>query len=242
MNKEKRNNVIKVASICEEVDAAYQLLFNGLKVMNDVDLFSKSTSYPLHLMSFGFERLSKIILLLHYYNENHTYPELKKTKHFFSEFDGGHGIDKMINKIISKMEMDLNFKNNDWALNQITFLKENEEFKTFIKILTEYSKYQRFYFIDRIASNDNLNNTSINPYQEFSEFYFDYLPKITMDKLIHTEEEKIIALEAILKNVITGITSLARNFTHSLGENGKIYYGDFSLFLLKSENEIFKLL
>ena len=87
MGRSKAHEFEKVVAVTEEVEASFKLIISGLNTLNKQTSFASNNHVPLQLLSAGFERIVKIILLLKDKHLKGTYPDLKKAKEMFNNYD-----------------------------------------------------------------------------------------------------------------------------------------------------------
>ncbi len=238
MGINKAHEVEKVVAVTEEVKASFRLIIAGLKNLNEQTSFVSNNHVPLQLLSSGFERIVKILLLL---KENHltgNYPELQKAKNKFNNYDNGHGIEKILDELI-KYSKDVDIMQRvPMVKEDLNFIEKNKSFREFLKIITEFSIKQRYYYIDTIIL-ENPNQT-FNPFENFKKFIYSFGSGTDLTQLTYQQEERLFIQGAIVC-IEKGVSAISRFFTHGLGDFGKQFYGDFSSFILLSDKDLGKL-
>ncbi|MBB3836834.1 hypothetical protein FHS57_000816 [Runella defluvii] len=238
MKVNKAHEIEKVAAVTEEVEASFKLIIAGLKNLNDQTSFVSNNHVTLQLFSSGFERIVKILLLLKDKYLTGNYPELQKAKNKFNNYDNGHGIEKMLDDLI-KYSKDVEIMQRvPMVREDLNFIENNKSFREFLKIITEFSIRQRYYYIDTIIL-ENSNQT-FNPFDNFKKFIYSFGSETDLTQLTHQQEERLVIKGAIVC-IEKGVTAISRFFTHGLGDFGKQFYGDFSSFIILNDKDLGKL-
>jgi len=99
MIKDSQLQILKPYAVQEEIEASFKLIIEGLKYLKELKGTILNNHVPLQLLSSGFERLIKILLVLHEKKQTGEYP-LFEGGNYFNEFDNGHGIEKMLNRLL----------------------------------------------------------------------------------------------------------------------------------------------
>lgn len=224
----------KSIAIDEEIDASFNFIVLALKVLKEQNSIVSNNHVPLQLFASGFERILKILLLIKDKHETGNFPEFSKAKSRFQSYNNGHGIDKMLRELIEYSERNDSFKKIQILIDDFDFLKSNNQFKEFIKIITEFSIQQRYYYLDTLVL--DRENMNFNPFEEFKKLISSFEEGIDIHKHSY-QEENGIKLQNIIKCIEKGTRALSRFFTHGFDDFGKKYYYEFSNFLLlKDEN------
>ena len=224
----------KSIAIVEEIDASFKFIVLGLKTIKEQNSTISNNHVSLQLFASGFERILKILLLIKDKHETGKFPELSKAKSKFQAYNRGHGIEKMLLEMIQYSEKVDLFQKIPMLIEDIDFLKTNNQFKKFIKIITEFSIQQRYYYIDTLVLENE--NTNFNPFEEFKNLIWSFQEGVDITKHSYQEEDEIKLLNTI-KCIEKGTRAISRFFTHGFEDLGKRYYYEFSNFiLLKDEN------
>lgn len=227
----------KVDAIGEEIEASFNFIKEGIRMLNNQKSAILSNHVPLQLLSSGFERLAKILLLL---KEKHTtgnYPIIEKKKNYFFQFDNGHGINKMIDELILYAETVQLMNEIPMVIEDLVFIKKDNRFREFLDIITDFSKQQRYYYIDTIVKKEKQEN---NSFIRFKTLIYSYSKDVDVTTMTYDEEERYI-LKSIIITVEKGVRAISRFFTHGLGNEGKKHYGDFGGFILMRDEDLGKL-
>ncbi|WP_305951943.1 hypothetical protein [Emticicia oligotrophica] len=119
-------------------------------------------------------------------------------------------------------------QNIPMVANDLEYLENDPNFRTFIKVITNFSICQRYYYIDAIVSVSP--NDSVNAFTVFRNLMYSHLDNI--DTTLMTYEQEA---EFCIKNTIVciekGVRAISRFFTHGLGDVGRMFYSDFSDFI-----------
>lgn len=233
MNKVDFKQIEKISAIQQEVEASFKFIIEGIRILKSKKSAILNNHVELQLFAGGFERLAKILLFIKYKHLNGKYPELENKKNFFKDYDNGHGINKMFNELITFSKTVEFMTTIPMVIEDISFLENDYHFNKFIDILSDFSKKQRYYYIDIIAKKENKTP---NTFEEFIELIYTYSENIDISKMSYEEEEQY-QLNSFIITIEKGVRALSRFFTHGFGNEGQRFYGDFVKFiLLKDEN------
>jgi len=234
MNSKETLEIEKVIAIGEELEASFNFIKGGIRYLNNQYSAVSNNHVPLQLLSSGFERLVKILLLL---KEKHLigeYPNTEGYKNYFGQFDNGHGFKKMVNKLISYSEDVELMRKTPMVIEDLYYLKNDARFKTFLEIVTDFSKFQRYYYIDTIVKKERQEN---NSFEKFKLLIDSYSDNIDISKLAYDEEEQS-NLNYTIITIEKGVRAITRFFTHGLGDEGRKHYGNFGSFILLSDEDL----
>lgn len=236
MGNAKVFEIEKINAIVEEVDASYKFIIEGIRILKTKKSAISSNHVELQLFAGGFERLLKILLFL---KEKHTlkkYPELEGKTNFFKKFDNGHGIKKMVDELI-EYSSTVKFMNEiPMVVEDLAFLRNDNNFNIFIEILTDFSKHQRYYYIDVIAKKEyNIENN----FEKFKNLIYTYSANIDVSTMTYDEKEEYI-LNSFIISVEKGVRAISRFFTHGLGNEGRKFYGNFADFFFMNDEDFGK--
>ena len=226
----------KINAIGEEVDASYKFIIEGIRILKTKKSAILNNHVELQLFAGGFERLLKILLFL---KEKHTlgkYPELERKTNFFKRFDNGHGITKMLDELIKYSSTVKLMNEIPMVVEDLEFLMNDNNFNIFIEILTDFSKHQRYYYIDVIAKKEyNIKNN----FEKFKNLICTHSANIDVSTMTYDEEEDFI-LNSFIISVEKGVRAISRFFTHGLGNEGRKYYGNFADFFFMNDEDLGK--
>lgn len=224
----KIHDIEKIEAVMIEVEASFKFIAEGLKILNQQNYVLSNNHVPLQLLSSGVERILKILLLLKDKYLEGNFPELQKTRERFKNYDNGHGIEKMLLELLEYSKSVELMQKIPMVANDMEFLENDPNFRTFIKVITDFSIYQRYYYIDTIVS--ATPNDSSNAFKVFRSMMYGYLENIDTSQMTNEQEAKF-CIKSTIVCVEKGIRAITRFFTHGLGDVGRIYYNDFSNFI-----------
>lgn len=234
MNK-KAIEIQKTQAIIEEVEASFKFISAGLKSLKEQTAIVSNNHVPLQLLSSGFERILKILLLIKDKYENGKFPEFQISREWFKNYDNGHGIGKMLDALIVYANTADVMQKKPMVIEDIEHIKTDLNFREFIKIITEFSKQQRYYYIDTIIlENQNKNE---NPFSQFKEFISSFDEGVDVAKQSYDEEDALKIKNAIIC-IEKGVIAITRFFTHGFGDLGKKYYGNFYSFIFLNNEDL----
>ncbi len=234
----KAHEIEKVVAITEEVEASFQFIAVGLKNLNEQTSSISNNHVSLQLLSSGFERVLKILLLLKDKHLTGSYPELSKAREKFKNYNNGHGIEKMLDELIVYSKNIDFMQRVPMVREDLDFIENNKSFREFLKIITEFSIQQRYYYIDTIVLENS--NQNFNPFSSFKNFIYSFGNGTDLTQLTYKQEERLFIQGAIIC-IEKGVSAISRFFTHGLGDFGKQFYGDFSSFILLNDKDLGKL-
>jgi hypothetical protein len=237
MKNDKILEIEKIVAIGEEIEASYNFIIEGIRSLNNQKSAILSNHVVLQLLSSGFERLAKILLLLKEKHATGNYPTTERNTNYFSKYDNGHGINKMIDDLIAYAKTVELMREIPMVVDDIEYIQNDNKFRTFLNIISDFSKHQRYYYIDSIVKKERQKS---NSFSEFKALIYSYSNSINTSEINHEEEERII-LNLMIITIEKGTRAISRFFTHGLGDEGKRHYGDFSKFILLRDDELGKL-
>jgi len=237
MSSKEILEIEKIGAIGEEIEASFNFITEGIRTLDNQNSAISSNHIPLQLLSSGFERLVKILLLLKEKHLTGEYPKTEGNKKYFGQFNNGHGIKKMVNNLISYSEGIELMNKIPMVIEDLDYLKNDIRFNTFLEIITDFSKFQRYYYIDTIVKKERPEN---NSFEKFKSLICSYSDDIDISKLTHDEEDEFVINSTII-TIEKGIRAISRFFTHGLGDEGKKHYGDFGSFILLRDEDLGKL-
>lgn len=234
MNKKVRE-IEKVVAINEEVEASFKFIAVGLKNLKEQKSAIINNHVSLQLLASGIERVLKILLLIKDKHLAGSFPELQKARKRFKNYDNGHGIKKMLDELIVYSNTVGLMNRIPMVIEDMEYLKQDQNFKTFIEILTEFSIQHRYYYIDTIVLENQNGNP--NPFQKFKEYICNFHEGVDVSQLTCEQEETLIISNTIIC-IEKGVRAISRFFTHDFDELGRKYYNDFSSFILLNDKDL----
>src|SRR5690554_670463 len=224
----------KIAAIGEEIEASFKFIKEGIKTLDNQTSPTSSNHVSLQLLSSGFERLVKILLLLKEKHLTGEFPQTEGKKNYFGQFDNGHGIKKMVENLVSYSEGVEIMNKTPMVLEDLDYLKNDTRFNTFLEVITDFSKFQRYYYIDTIVKKEKQEN---NSFEKFKSLIFSYSDDIDVSKLTYDEEDRFVINSTII-TIEKGVRAISRFFTHGLGQEGQRHFGDFAKFILLKDEDL----
>jgi hypothetical protein len=237
MNSKETLDIEKIVAIGEEIEASFNFITEGIKTLDNQNSAISSNHIPLQLLSSGFERLVKVLLLLKEKHLTGEYPKTEGKKNYFGQFDNGHGIKKMVSNLISYSENIELMNKIPMVIEDLDYLKNDTRFNTFLEIITDFSKFQRYYYIDTVVKKERPEN---NSFEKFKTLIDSYSNDINVSKLTYDEEDEFVIKSTII-TIEKGVRALSRFFTHGLENEGRKHYGNFGSFILLCDKDLGKL-
>lgn len=224
----------KVLAITQEVEASFKFVELGLLNLREQKTLVSNNHVTIQLLSSGFERIIKILLLLKEKHLTGHYPKLFSGKSFFNKYRGGHGINVMLEELLEYSDDVEELSSNQLVREDVLFLKKDIKFKQLVHILTEFSIIQRYFYIDTIVM--EKENSAINPFELFKDFLYSFLDGVDQETLTY-EQADTLAIKNTIICIERGLRGISRFFIFGFADLGRQYYADFSNFiLLKDEN------
>lgn len=155
---QKQQEIQKDFALINEVDTSARLIKLGFGEIQNIDTVNDFYFLPFQLLSQGFERLMKCYICLGYYEKHKTFPSSNDIK--------THDLTKLLDKILRDYFVVGSDSRTKW---QEVFLKNDEDLKKAISIISEFGKYARYYNLDVITGTQE-NNSLINPKDEWADF------------------------------------------------------------------------
>lgn len=222
------NDAKKPFALIEEVDTAIILIKKGMIEIQGMKTI-KTPSHkhiPLLLLSNGFERILKCILLFNYFKLNNAFPDQVK---YFKKYENGHGLSLMIDEVIKIGKHSETMMKIPLSQNELLFLETDKNTKTLFYIFTNYATSGRYFHLEVIT---NSKNTKIeNAVTQFENFRSTLYNQLNLPVLKFWENIELLNNENIF--ILAKITrSLARYFTHAdFGHIASKHFSDVSDFL-----------
>ena len=208
MNCKEYNFEDKKLALLEEANIASSFIHYGKKsmdILEEDDFFQA----PFLLISYGFERLLKLIIILDFFYQSGKFPDKKE---FNKDLElKTHDIEKLLTRVV-KIAKEWDYQNRALeAKKDIVFLENisrkldsdnlpDSDNINIIKLMTEYNKESRYFYLNAIG---NIANKFGNPANRIYSYF-------KRDK-----KELITFLQQIER-------ALFRMFrSGNLGENGK---------------------
>lgn len=233
----KTLEIEKIVAIGEEIEASFIFIKEGINILNSQKSTILNNHVPLQLLASGFERLAKILLLLKEKYVRGSYPMLEGKKNYFSDYNNGHGINKMVDELITYSETVKLMRTIPIIIDDMKYLKTDIHFKKFLDIITDFSIQQRYYYIDTIVK---MNRPEKNCFADFKMLIYSYSVGIDVSSMTYEEEERY-NLTSVIITIEKGVRAISRFFTHGLGDEGRKHYGDYSSFILLNNKDLGKL-
>lgn len=233
--KNKIHEVEKITATIEEIEASFNFIALGLKSLNKQNSSISNNHVVLQLLASGFERVIKILLLLKEKHLTGKYPELLKAKDKFKNYNNGHGIETMLDELISYGKTIHSMQTIPMLREDLEFIELDKFFREFLKIITEFSIQQRYYYIDTIVS--NKPNLNFNPFTRFKAFVYSFSEGGDLSQLSYEQEERYFIHKAIVC-IEKGVRAISKFFIHCLGDLGRQHYKDFSNFILLNDKDL----
>ena len=235
MSQAKIQEIEKVNAIIEEVEASFRFIATGLKLVKQQDYLGTNNHVPLQSLAAGFERLVKILLLIKDKHLTGDFPQHARAKERFAAYDNGHGIEKMLDELLAYSQTVPLMNSSQMMREDMAFLKSDTHFRIFLNIITEFSKYERYYYIDIIASENHPQ--SKNVFRAFISFIYSTTMGMDTSNLTYKEEEEA-ALQAAVVCIERGARAISRFFTHGFSDLGRMYYNNFSKLILLNDKDL----
>lgn len=224
---------VKVNSVSEEIEGAFELIWEGMKQINNPALFNLNNSVPLHLLSFGYERFLKTLILMYRSDDEKKFPLHKSPKDAFKQ---RHNLTILIEELISYMENEPLIVDFHHTQNELSELKNNQKIREFITILEEYGKFQRFHYLNMLVTETPVPFDEMDPYKRFLKFHWGFLPEGKFDPSV---EEKIEAQKMFTFLLIDLTRILSRNFYNGISQKFSSQAHGFSNFPIRTNQDLY---
>jgi len=233
--KNKIHEVEKITATIEEIQASFNFISLGLKSLNEQNSSISNNHVALQLLASGFERVIKILLLLKEKDLTGKYPEFQKVKDKFRNYNNGHGIEAMLDELISYAKTIHSMQTIPMLIEDLEFIELDKSFREFLKIITEFAIQQRYYYIDTIVS--DKQNSNFNPFTRFKALIYSFGEGEDLSQLNYQQEERHLIKKAIVC-IEKGVRAISKFFIHCLGDLGRQHYQDFSNFILLNDKDL----
>lgn len=236
MDNSKILEINKINAITEEVEASFEFIIEGIRILKNKKSAILNNHIELQLFASGFERLAKILLFLKHKHVKNEFPALEGKKNFFNQYDKGHGINKMIAELLKYSKTVKSMNSIPMIVEDIYFLENDNHFNEFMDILSNFSKYQRYYYIDVIAKK---TYNAENNFDKLKALIYSYSDSINTSTLSYAEEDKY-QLKSFIITIEKGVRAISRFFIHGLGDAGKFFCEDFTTYILLNDEDLGK--
>ncbi len=223
----------KVAAIIEEVEASYQFITGGIEQLKKGTSPVLSNHVTLQLLASGFERLVKILLFLKEKYDTGDFPR-QTSGNFFSKYGNGHDIAPMVRILVDCSDQFELMNISPLVRSEMDFLNNDPECKELIEILSDFGKWERYFYIDVIAKD---NRAESNCFEKFRSLIYGYCIPGQTDKLSVKDEEQYIKKQTVALIERT-IRALVRFFTHAFDGTAQQYYGSFNKFISLNDADL----
>ncbi|PJJ07941.1 hypothetical protein CLU83_1164 [Flavobacterium sp. 1] len=212
---EDNTEIIKYFALLEELETSSKLIILGLGELQNLNAVNDFYFLPFQLLSQGFERFMKSYICIAYKNIHDKYPNHNYIKNL------GHNLESLLKEILENYYVD--FQRSQYKAD-IKFLKENDDLKELLFIISEFGKKSRYYNFDLITDNKNIPLNTKELWENFENKYLFEDEKL-LNKLMDLEQNHevfdklnsiiIIAFEKF-------ISALSRQFIFDcLGDKAK---------------------
>ena len=140
-----QNEIIRKLLLAEELYTSVRLIKLGLGEYQNLNIQNDFYYLPFQLLSSGFERFMKCYICYGYFKKTKNFPEPNLFRNTL-----GHDLLKIKKHIINNY-----FQDNSQALiNDLIFLKENQNFNKMMKLLSEFGKFSRYYNLNVVTGDE----------------------------------------------------------------------------------------
>lgn len=220
----------------DELTASFKLIKLGFGEFQNLDSINDFYHLPFQLLSSGLERLMKCFICLGYYEIHKEYPDSKYLKKCGGR--NGHDLNELKNNILSNY-----FKNRQIPVlkSDEKFLKEDNDLKELIYLLSEFGKYARYHNLDIITS---ASKPSIDVKRLWEKYETDIVLSDSklLDKLSDFEYEKEVhsfVTQFIISKLEIFVRGISRQFTlGQLGEKAQQFSSVYYDFILLNDDKI----
>ncbi|WP_426330057.1 hypothetical protein [Pedobacter sp. R-06] len=235
---EKVVQMDKAIAVQEEIKASFQFVVIGMQNIKSLNSTVSNNHVVLQLLSSGFERLIKILILIKEKHKNGTFPRQQFGDRFFKDNGGGHGIDQMLTILLEYGNGIDAMMKNTVVVEDLEYLEKDRDFLELIRILTKFSISQRYFYIDTLIM--EKRNTKMNPFEAFGDFLYSLLNESENGSLSEQEADAIVFTRAV-SCIERGLRAISRFFIFGFEDLGKTYYDDFSAFILLKDEDLGKM-
>lgn len=231
MNHDQKETV-KHLALLEELETSNKLIMLGFGEIQNISLNNNFRFLPFQLLSQGFERFMKSYICLGFNNQNGKYPTFKYLKNL------GHDLEHLLSEILDNYYFE--FDRPQYIEDSI-FLKNSQDLKELLFILSEFGKKSRYYNFDLITEGEKIPLNTDDLWRKFEIRHLNN-DKSLLQKLFsfETDHEVFYKINSII--IVTFerfVSALSRQFLFGcLGEKAKQIsassYFDFSLIYEKN--------
>lgn len=215
-----------------EVETSVKLIELGFKELQKINESNDFYFLPFLLLSSGFERMMKCMICFKSYKDHGIFPTQEQLK--------THDLVKLKNNIISDCISHNTISKSEGLKKDFDFLKQDNELKEILFILSEFGKNSRYYNLDIVTG-------ATNPSKDVKKMWEEYETKMMKsdpDLRSHFSKNRLDKFYKRLNQIIISkleyfTRALVRQFTlGDLGIEAKRYTGTISRFLFLMDTDL----
>jgi len=211
----------KGAALIDEASTSIELLVTGLEKLKKAH-YASILHLSILLLSLGYERILKSLLLLNYLNENGDFPN--KDVKLWKMGKHGHNIFELHKKLVNLPVLNEYAKKCPLCAEEVKFIKKNELFLNILKVLTNFGVDGRYYNLNYLLGNEkDYENYPIKQWHEIErEIFISSLDNSNSDDLKAIENAERNVVEKIEETIKISIGVFARMMLNNcFGDIGK---------------------
>jgi hypothetical protein len=234
---DKINESLKINSVMVEVEGSFAHLSDGIRSLYSQKSPVLNNHVLLQNFAAGFERLIKILLLIKEKHITGSFPQ-QSGSNFFRAYRNGHGIKEMLEELLKYSKgVDL-MNRTPMVVKDMEYLEKNPVFVELIDLLSDFAYRQRYDHIDTILQRNPANNINhVTPFDRFRRLVYSFSQGKEVSHITENEEERANVHQMII-HIEMGIRALCRFFTHAYDNDGRMFYGEFSVSVLLFDSDL----
>jgi len=229
-------DIQKKFAIINEVETSINLLYYGLREIQQINGANDFYHVAFLLLSSGFERLMKTIICFHHIKIHKEYPK----KNIFPKGRKGHDLMLLLN-LITTACFKKEYLKRPAAKEDLEYLKNDEQLHRFVKILSDFGQSARYHNLDVIIENES---TTVSPEEQWQRMELEILKDIKdWDQKIMNPESMNKIFDNIIETIVIQFEKFARALCRlftmgDLGEEASKNIGFITHFLFLSDSDL----
>jgi hypothetical protein len=219
-------------ALCLELETAIRLIQAGLGQLQQISFVNNFYHLPLLTLASGFERLMKVIICLHYFENNGQYPGIDYLKKVGHDLDG----------LLSRIQEDCFAKEYREGLpagkRDIECLVA-EDLRCLVRLLGDFARSARYHYLDVVAGAGELAGSPEDRWDAIETNILrknrpDFLATLGDEAFEYVSSEIVIRFERLAR-------ALARLFTvGNLSQRSREFTGLIKPFLFLRDEDLGK--
>ncbi len=237
--------MVKQFRLDEEVLTSVRLIKKGLCELSRISYANNFYHVPILLLSTGFERLIKILIIIARSDDNLDFLDENEKENLIQKYfkrRNGHNIKRLLNKLLSILE-DREYRNKfPAAETDIEYLTTDRFFLEVIQLLSDFGLSGRYYNLNIVLNLTVVDESPEDVWNKLENAIVSQNARLKSQWAEKEYDEFYKGINNELNVVLERFArALARLFTRGdLGELGKRVSGHVHEFLFLNDNDLGK--